>query len=264
MRVSGGGSVLAFESTRGLVKWFDNAPVEPGLCGEGGGGCREVYLYDAVSGRLVCVSCDSGGGSPVGPAELGAQEEDTEGNAFGEVSSFYVQRNLSVGGGRLFFQSGDALVPSDSDGLVNVYEWERPASGVEPGDSCSVSSADYSAHTGGCVFAVSDVAGGYASHFMDASPSGEDVFIATADQLVPSDTDSRVDVYDVRVGGGFPVVAVPAVCVNADSCKGPVSGQPGVFGVPASATFSGPGNPVPVKPVVKPKAKPKRKVETEG
>ena len=39
--------------------------------------------------------------------------------------------------------------------------------------------------------------------------------------------------------------SVPPVCVNADSCKPPVSPQPGVFGVPASATFSGPGNATP-------------------
>lgn len=71
------------------------------------------------------------------------------------------------------------------------------------------------------------------------------MFIATADQLVSSDTDSRQDVYDVRVGGGFPVTVEPPVCVNADSCKPPVSLQPGVFGVPASATFSGPGNAAP-------------------
>ena len=97
------------------------------------------------------------------------------------------------------------------------------------------------------MFPVSDVAGAFESHFMDASPSGDDVFVATADQLVGSDTDSRVDVYDVRVGGGFPVSVVAGACVNADSCKPPVSSQPGVFGVPASATFSGVGNIMPAR-----------------
>ena len=81
---------------------------------------------------------------------------------------------------------------------------------------------------------------------MDASPSGSDVFLATKDQLVPvADADSRANVYDVRVGGGFPVTVSPPVCDNGDSCKAPVSPQPGVFGAPASATFSGPGNPAP-------------------
>ena len=95
---------------------------------------------------------------------------------------------------------------------------------------------------GGCTFPVSYVAGGFGSHFMDASASGDDVFIATTDQLVPSDTDSREDVYDVSVGGGFAVQVAPAVCASADECNPVVSGEPGVFGAPASATFSGAGN----------------------
>ena len=112
--------------------------------------------------------------------------------------------------------------------------------------SCVESLPAFRAGSGGCVFAVSSVAGGSESFFMDASGSGDDVFIATADQLVPSsDTDSREDVYDVRVDGGFPVTAAPPVCMSADSCKPSVSQQPGVFGVPASATFSGVGNLVP-------------------
>jgi hypothetical protein len=94
----------------------------------------------------------------------------------------------------------------------------------------------------GCVYPISDVAGDNASHFMDASQNGDDVFIATADQLVPADTDTRVDVYDVRVEGGFPVVVPPPACTNGDSCKGPAAAQPGVFGAPASATFSGSEN----------------------
>ena len=72
---------------------------------------------------------------------------------------------------------------------------------------------------------------------MDASVSGNDVFIATGDQLVGSDTDSREDVYDVKVGGGFPISVPALVCTEAESCKPPLSLQPGVFGVPSSATF---------------------------
>ena len=188
-------------------------------------------MYDATAG-LTCVSCDPSGARPVGPAELGGHEQVSE--DFNPSTQFYVQRNLSEDGGRLFFQSPDPLVPHDSNGRENVYEYE-----------------------GSHVYPISDVAGNYESYFMDASPSGNDVFIATADRLVPSDTDTRVNVYDVRVGGGFPVSVAPPACDNGDSCKAPVSPQPGVFGAPASATFSGPGNPAPPPPAaVKPKAKP--------
>ncbi len=247
-RVSPDGSMLAFESVRELTG-FDNRPAAVGECALER--CREVFLYDAESDShsptLVCVSCGPPDVSPVGPAELGGHEE--ENSTVSGVSTYYLPRNMPEGDRRLFFESPDALVARDSNGLLDVYEWERlgSASEVAAGESsCVVSSPEYDASEGGCVSPISNVAGGYGSHFMDASPSGNDVFIATADQLVPSDTDVREDVYDVRVGGGFPVSVAAAVCVNADSCKPPVSSQPGVFGAPASATFSGPGNPVPV------------------
>jgi hypothetical protein len=176
---------------------------------------------------------------------------------------YYLPRNLSENGGRLFFQSPDALVPHDDNGQPDVYEWERvggtdssPAEAAKGESSCTSSSSTFSASSGGCVFPISDVAGDFESRFMDASASGNNVFIASKDQLVPvADADSRANVYDVRVGGGFPVSVVPAPCDNGDSCKPPVSAQPSIFAPSGSATFSGLGNPAPPPPpaVVKPK-----------
>jgi hypothetical protein len=249
VRVTPDGATLAFESERRLTG-YDNEPVEPGAgspqgrCTETGAKleagnppapCREVYLYNVETGShpptLVCASCDPSGERPVGPAEELASGA-FKGIVDQETDAFYRPRNLSEDGKRLFFQSLDALVPQDSNGKLDVYEWEAQGEG-----SCT--------QAAGCVLPISDVAGDYESLFMDASPSGEDVFIGTADQLVPSDTDTRVDVYDVKVGGGFPTPPAPPMCNNGDSCKSPVSPQPSVFGAPASATFSGPGNPAP-------------------
>jgi hypothetical protein len=79
------------------------------------------------------------------------------------------------------------------------------------------------------------------------------VFFVTADRLVPRDIDSRRDVYDARVGGGFPAPRVlPPVC-EGEACQGPLAAPP-IFGAPASATFSGPGN---LPPPLTPKAKAK-------
>jgi len=120
-------------------------------------------------------------------------------------------------------------VPHASDGRENVYEYED-----------------------GHVYAISDVAGGYESFFMDASANGEDVFFGTADRLLPQVVSNNVVVYDARVGGGFPVTVAPAACTNADSCKPPVSPQPSVFAPTGSATFNGVGNyPPPPPPAVK-------------
>ncbi len=148
----------------------------------------------------------------------------------------YLRRDFSGDGSRLFFESFDELVTHASDGLSNVYEYE-----------------------GGHVHPISNVAGGHESFFLDASASGNDVFFGTADQLLPQDRGNRVVVYDARVNGGFPVTVSPPPCENGDSCKPPPAPQPAVFGAPASATFSGAGNPAPapVMPVVQPKAKKK-------
>ncbi len=233
-RVTPDGTHLAFLSERSLTG-YDNEPAEPTDCTDilyaptrtVSAPCREVFSYDATQpaspDNPVCVSCNPSGAPPVGPSLLSEIANETP-------PFYYTPRNFSEDGSRLFFDSRDALVPQATNGRQNVYEYED-----------------------GHVYLISDGAGSYDSSFLDASPNGDDVFIATADQLVPQDRDSLVDVYDARVGGGFPVSVSPAsACDNGDSCKGPVSPQPGVFGAPASATFSGAGNIVPAKQGVLP------------
>lgn len=217
-RVSADGTRLAFISERSLTG-YDNEAAQAGDCtaAHGGSHCTEVYLYDAsagAAGSLVCASCDPSGARPIGYARFDGtvQEEFTP----------YIPRNLSEDGSRLFFESSDALVPHAGDGEMNVYEYE-----------------DGQPHL------LSDGAGNYDSYFLDASPSGDDVFIDTADQLLPQAQAGLKSVYDVRVGGGFPVAVAVPVCNNGDSCKPPVSPQPTIFGAPSSATFSGPGNTTP-------------------
>ena len=274
VRVSADGATLAFESERDLTG-YDTQPREPGAgssesqsyCttqdavitreNETATGCRQVYVYKAGSGggsgSLICASCDPSGARPVGPAELGGQEDEI-GGGFTIPSSSYLTHNLSENGERLFFQSPDPLVPSDSNGKRDVYEWEADGEG-----SCTEASSTYARSSDGCVFPISDVAGDHESKFMDATPNGESVFIATQDRLVYSDTDSRTDVYDVRVGGGFPFMTPPPVCDNGDSCKPPQAAQPSIYGAPSSATFSGPGNLAP-EPAATPTVPPGKRV----
>ena len=231
-RASADGTHLAFESVRSLTG-YDNQPAKPGGCE--GERCREVYLYDAQNERLVCASCDPNGARPVGPAELGGLGNSAEwarSIIFGPA--LYVDNNLSGDGSRLFFESPDPLVRSDSNSRRDVYEYEN-----------------------GRVRPVSDVRGGSDSFFLDASPSGNDVFIATADQLVGADRDGLIDVYDARIDGGFAEQAPPPECDNGDSCRTPISPQPGVYGAPSSATLAAHGNATPVTQKVKARSKPK-------
>jgi hypothetical protein len=233
--VTADGSQLAFISERRLPTvnfpaGYDNQQATGGECegkGHGGGGeseagrCREVFLYDAGSGgagSLVCASCDPTGARPVGPSSFAS--------VLGDASAQYRPRNL-LADGSLFFDSSDALVASASDGRRNVYEYEA-----------------------GHVYAISNVAGGEESFFLDASPSGQDVFFGSANKLLPQDTSDNVVVWDARQDGGFPVPPAAPSCSNADSCKPPESSQPALFGLPASATFSGPGDATPAAPAV--------------
>ena len=75
-----------------------------------------------------------------------------------------------------------------------------------------------------------------------------------------SDVDDSRDVYDAHecsvVSPCLPAgVAVPSGCDTEASCKASPAVQPEIFGAPATATFSGPGNPEvppPAAVVVKP------------
>ena len=98
------------------------------------------------------------------------------------------------------------------------------------------------------------------SLFLDSTPDGSNVFFATTDQLVPQDTDGSYDVYDARVGGGFPFSAPPPACVG-DGCKPAVTAAPPAP-VVATVVFFGPGNPTPGTP--KAASTPTSKVKTKA
>jgi len=108
-----------------------------------------------------------------------------------------------------------------------VYEWT--AAGA---DGCEASSPGFSAKDAGCLRLISSGRSESDSHFLDASPSGRDVFFSTDERLVRWDTDNNYDLYDARIGGGFqePPAATPE-CVG-EQCQGnlAVPPTPSTFG----------------------------------
>lgn len=213
--------------------------------GYASGGHSEVYLYDASSGKLRCVSCNPAGTAATGSASLGS-------TAFGPQDGGTAYSNISLEGGRVFFQSPESLLPQDSNGLEDVYEWEADG----------VGGCESEAQDGGCLYSISTGTSGSGDYFQNATPSGQDVFFVTGQQLVGQDDDTLVDMYDARVDGGFPAPAKPpAPCVETTVCRG--AGPPATtFGTPGSELTSGAGNlTAPVKESVKPaKPKPKKKL----
>jgi hypothetical protein len=216
------------------------------LTGYDNDGQGELYLYDAASGGLACVSCNPSGTPATSEAHLAGNLSTTiapERNAF-------LTRNLSDDGSRVFFQTKEALVPQDTNEQTNVYEWEREGAG-----SCEHASASFNASNGGCLYLISTGESTEPSYFGDASASGDDVFFFTRQQLVGQDRDEDVDIYDARVEGGIAAQnpPPPASCTG-EGCLGPVAPAP-VFDAPSSATITGVGNLTP-QPGVKPNPKP--------
>jgi hypothetical protein len=169
----------------------------------------DVYLYDAQTGSLVCASCSSDASPAVGTVRF-------DQTRIGENIVNHLPRNVSDNG-QVFFQTTRGLVPSDSNGKMDVYEYEN-----------------------GGLFLLSGGSGIEDSYFLDASASGNDVFFDTRDKLVGWDEDANYDAYDARVGGGLPEpLPGPPPC-EGDSCQPPPVLP--VDATPASLTFSGPGN----------------------
>lgn len=252
-RVSPNGRYLAFMSERPLTG-YDNRDAVSGVRDE------EVFLYDAGAtagqGRLLCASCNPTGARPLGvegPLNPPRDLFDTPGNwperwvaasipgwsNTVENTARYQSRYLSDSG-RLFFNANDALVPQDSNGTGDVYEFEPPAGEGQPtSNDCSTSSSSFRAVSGGCLSLISSGTSKQESAFLDASESGDDVFFLTASKLVPKDIDSARDVYDARVGGGEPAIVKPVEC-SGDACQQPA--VPPVDATPGSLTFNGAGN----------------------
>ena len=211
-RVTPDGHHLAFLSRNSLTG-FDN--VDQGS----GEPDAEAFLYDYGNDKVICASCNPSGAQPIGPAALPIWK-----------TPYQQPRYLSDDGSRLFFESGDSLALNDTNGERDVYQYE--AEGI--GD-CTAASPSFISAAGGCVSLISTGKSSDESYFLDASTSGDDVFISTRQRLVPQDEDERYDAYDARVGGGFPTPAAPAAC-SGEACR-PAQAIPGEA-MPGSSSFA--------------------------
>jgi hypothetical protein len=231
VRTTPDGRYLVFQSINAGITSYDNK------------GFEEVYRYDAEAEteQLVCVSCDPGR-LPVAGAALDQSGLSTVIQPV-SPSQFSPPHNIAVsetGSLFVFFETAEPLVAQASNGRVNVYEWHEGRVGL-----------------------ISGGTGPDDSHFFGASADGTNVFFTTYDRLVQADGDSNRDVYDARIGGGFPNPGTAPGC-QAEGCHGAPS-EPPVFSAPASATLVGGGNLPPVaakhagKQQKKAKKKPKKR-----
>jgi NHL repeat len=190
-------------------------------------GQHEIYVFTPGAG-VSCVSCNPSG--HLTPPEAGAVLPMSQ-------STTFALRDVSADGSRVFFETAESLVPADQNGKQDVYEWEREGSG-----SC--------VRVVGCLFVLSGGTSTENSTLLDASESGDDVFIVTRADLVARDRGEAFQVYDVRVGAVQP--PAESACTGT-GCQG-VPAAPPIFATPSSVTFNGVGNfppPAPVKKITK-------------
>jgi hypothetical protein len=199
-------------------------------------GLEEVYVYEAEGGGLFCVSCSRSGETPPSNAYGAA--------AFLPVSWMTTEQPqvISDDGSRVFFNSAEPLVSQDTNGKLDVYEWERDGAG-----SCRESE--------GCVYLLSGGTSSSASWFLGASTSGDDAFVISRADLTGTAAYEGFAVYDARVGGVQPVAS--PVCTGS-GCQGVPPAAP-IFATPASVTFAGVGNFPAPSMAVPPKSKPRSK-----
>ncbi len=180
-RVTPNGEDVVFMSNESLTG-YDNVDAITGKRD------TEVFVYDDEDGQLSCASCNPSNERPTGPSSMPAG-----------LNPSYAPRVISDNGSQVFFDSSDTLLPGDTSGQQNVYEYEN-----------------------GKVSLISSGSSDDISAFTDTSENGEDAFFTTRAQLVPQDRSENAALYDARVDGGFPS-AIPSVPCSGEACRGPLS-----------------------------------------
>ncbi|HEX2161569.1 MAG TPA: hypothetical protein VHF88_07085 [Thermoleophilaceae bacterium] len=177
----------------------------------------DVYLYEADTDRLTRVSAPLPGASPYRCADgfdatleqLCNADLGFQGPMYGEGERVGLggQRhaNLALHGERglsIYFESRLPLVEGDTNGdRMDVYEWrDGKLTLISPGNTHD--DAWYSGN----------------------SRDGQDVFFQTSQRIdLREIEDADFDIYDARVGGGFPPPSPPPVPCDplAGACQGP-------------------------------------------
>jgi hypothetical protein len=221
------GSVLLFSSRANLTGYAHE-------------GVPEIYRYDSAGNRLHCLSCIPTRTPTSGGATL--QSLNTEGeDAAAPLRAADLVKNLRADGKRAIFESTEALVSRDNDGVQDVYEWEEQNVG-----SCT--------RAGGCVYLISSGHSAKDNYLYAISSSGDDVFFTTADVLAGGDNNT-VSIYDARVNGGFPEVP-PKEC-EGEGCRPGLTPAPPTP-PPVTGAVGKSGNVTSPKPCPKGKHKAKR------
>lgn len=190
------------------------------------GGFRDIFRYDAGDGTLLRISRAASGGGDNGPFDVFTGSTLGAGNL--NAPNFVgFARWVSEDGGTVAFKTIDGLVPEDNNGLMDSYAWHNGELVRLPGTSDPLGLAQVEGLQDRPI----------------VSPDGDAIAFQTYQPLLPRDGDTAVDVYTVRVGGGFsePPSLQPCQPNGNDGCQGVAQTSPDDSNV-GSANPSGLGN----------------------
>ena len=180
----------------------------------GHAGAAQLFEYDAPAETLTRVSRGQDGFGDDGNSAIYQATIPTQNYELDRPDGRFAGLAMSTDGSRIFFTSSDALTPQALLGYPNVYEYQDGQVGlISDGHD------------------VTETVEGSATRLIGTDETGDDVFFTTADQLLPRDTDTWLDVYDARIDGGFPLLASPPKCAG-DACQG-AAAQPPTLAMPA-------------------------------
>jgi hypothetical protein len=179
----------------------------------------QIYRYTEADDKLNCVSCPPAGVTPTGNSTFSPVGQFSPNST--ESIALYAReatRGVSADGKRIFFSTPTPLTIDDHNSVEDVYEWSEEGLRLLSGGR----------------------AGGLPSYIVDNDAGGDNVFFVTAEGLVPQDTDGVYDMYDARVGGGFPPPTPPSLECTGEACQAPPGKAPQASS-PLSATAVDPG-----------------------
>lgn len=240
LRISDDGEVIVFQS-RGAYGGESPQPILQEK--------DQVYRWVAGEG-ITRISARPAGGPPGGIANFtNAAYRDPDGAIKSRYDFFNAARvapslgrGMTEDGQRVFFDTTEALVPEDVNGVADVYEWED-----------------------GEVSLISPGTQRYDAVYHDSSADGETVFFLTRSRLIPElDKSTGRSLYVARVGGGFPLPEEVVPCSGSqDECQGPDGVAPGTRGI-GSASVDRDGNVIEPTEEARPRLRLARAVRFQG
>ncbi len=199
------------------------------LTGYDNHGWREMYTFDPETGMIRCASC-----IPDGTPPTIMRFEPPGFRAINKTADVLASESgpFMANDGRVAFTTSDALVPQDTDGVEDVYEFvdSRPR-------LISSGTSQRSVFEGNAIYPPAYTG------LESFSANGVDLYFSTYDTLTPQDHNGPfIKFYDARTNGGFPIPPPLQPCVAADECHGTGSATPAEPQVGTGADLGAGGN----------------------